>query len=70
MISYHPIILPVKTGFTLILDQARDHQHVDFIAYHRLIGKLIYLSCEIRPDIAFVVGQLSRHNLDFKPVTF
>lgn len=24
----------------------------------------MYLSCEIQPDIAFVVGQISRHNSD------
>ena len=64
MTSCHPTVLPVKTGSTLLLDQAGDHQQADLTAYQRLIGKLIYLSCGTRPDIAFVVGQLSRHNSD------
>lgn len=29
-----------------------------------MIGKLMYLSCGTRPDIAFVVGPLNRHNAD------
>ena len=60
----HATVVPVKAGSTLILDQAEDHQQVDLTEYQRLVGKLIYLSCGTRPDIAFVVGQLSRHNSD------
>ena len=62
--SCHPTILPVKAGSTLLLDQAGDHQQANLIAYQRLIGKIMYLSCGTRPNIAFVVGQLSRHNSD------
>ena len=32
------------------------------VAYQCLIRKLIYLACKTRPDIAFMVGQFSRHN--------
>ena len=44
--SCHPIVLPIKVGSTLFLDQVGDHQQTDSTEYHRLIGKLIYLSCE------------------------
>lgn len=30
----------------------------------RLIGKLMYLACGTRPNVAFEVGQLSKHNSD------
>ena len=60
----HLIVLSIKAGSFFTLDQAKDHLPTDLIAYQRLIGKLIYLACETRPDIAFVVGQLSRHNSD------
>ncbi len=30
----------------------------------RLIGKLMYLACGTRPNVAFAVGQLSKHNSD------
>ena len=64
MTSCHPTVLPVKAGSTLLLDQAGDHQQADLTAYQCLIGKLMYLSWATRPDIAFVVGQLSCHNSD------
>ena len=34
--------------------------------YQRLIGNLMYSACGTRPDIAFAVGLLSRHNADPK----
>ena len=64
MTSYHPTILPVKAGSILLLNQAGNHQQADLTVYQYLIGKLIYLSCEIRSDITFIVRQLSRHNAD------
>ena len=60
----HPTVLLVKAGSTFFLDQAGDHQQANLIAYQCLIGKLIYLSCGTRPDIVFVVRQLSCHNSD------
>lgn len=64
MIFCHPTILPVKAGLALFFDQMDDHQQANLIAYQRLVGKLIYLSCGTRPDIAFVVEQVSRRNSD------
>ena len=60
----HLIVFPIKAGSFFTLDQAEDHLPTDLIAYQRLIGKLMYLACGTRSDIAFVVGQLSRHNSD------
>ena len=62
--SCHPIVLPMKAVSSLTFDQAGNHLPTDLIAYQRLIGKLMYLACGTRPDIAFVVGQLSCHNSD------
>ena len=64
MTSCHPTVLLVKAGSTLLLDQVSDNQQADLTVYRCLIGKLIYLSCGTRPDIASVVEQLSRHNAD------
>ena len=64
MTSCHPTILPVKAGSTLFLDQANNHQQANLNEYQRLIGKLIYLSCGTRPDIAFMMRKRSRHNSD------
>ncbi len=55
-------VIPMKTGSTIEMSEPEDYREVDLRTYQRLIGKLIYLACGTRPDIAFVVGQLSRHN--------
>lgn len=40
-----------------------DHcKEINIKAYQHIIKKLIYLLCGTRPNIAFVVSQLSRHN--------
>lgn len=54
---------PMKAG-NFIEMQNDDYEEVDLKVYQRLIGKLMYLSCGTRPDISFVVGQLSKRNAD------
>ena len=56
MSLYHLIFLPIKTSSSFILDQVGNHLSIDLITYQRLIGKLIYLAYEMKPDIVFVVG--------------
>lgn len=41
-----------------------DYKKAEMRPYQRLIGQLMCLLCGTCPDIAFVVGQLSRHNAD------
>lgn len=60
----YPIALTMKTDLSLIFDKARNHLSIDIIAYQYLIRKLIYLACGRRPDITFVIGQLSHPNFD------
>ena len=64
MTSCHVIVLAVKIGSTLILDQAKNYQQVDLNIYQRLIGKLMYLSYGTCSNIAFIIKQLNCHNLD------
>ena len=64
MSSCHSTIISVKAGSTLILDQVDDHTSVDIVAYQWLVGKLMYFACGTRPDIPYVVRQLSCHNSD------
>ena len=60
--SCHSTVLSVKVGSILFLDQAGDYQQADLTMYQCLIGKLMYLSCGTRPNIVFVIRELSRHN--------
>ena len=56
MSSYHPIVFLIKVGLSLALNQTGDLVQANIIAYQQLVGKLIYLSYRIQPDIAFVIG--------------
>lgn len=52
---YHPIVFWMKRGLSLILDQNRDYFPIEIIVYQRLIRKLIYLACETKSDIVFIL---------------
>lgn len=56
--------IPMKAGSSIEMSEPDDYDEADLGDYQRLIGKLMYLACGTRPDIAFVVGRLSKHNAD------
>ena len=60
----HRTIVSMKAGLAFFMDQAGDHIQADLTIYQQLFRKLIYFACKTRPDIAFIIGELSRHNLD------
>ncbi len=60
------VSIPMKACCFIEMSEPGDYEKVDIKPYQRLIGKLMYLSCGTRSDIAFVVGQLSKYNLDTK----
>lgn len=57
-----PTVFLMKAGLSPTLDQDGNHAQTNVIAYQHLIGKLMYLAYEIRPNIAFVIEQFSCHN--------
>ena len=56
--------IPMKAGSFIEMNEPDDYDEADSGDYQRLIRKLIYFACRTRPDIAFVVGRLSKHNAD------
>lgn len=54
----------MKVSSSIEMLEPKNYEKADLCIYQRLVRKLIYLLCGTRPDIAFVVGQLSRHNAD------
>ena len=57
-------VIPMKAGSSSEMTCPEDYEKADLRTYQRIIGKLMYLACGTRPDIAFAVGQLSKHNAD------
>ncbi len=59
-------VIHMKAGSAIEMTEPEDYEETDLHMYKRLVGKLMNLASETRPDIAFVVGQLSKHNVDPK----
>lgn len=64
MQDYNSVDTPIKIGNFIEMSGKDDYKKVDLKTYQQLIGKLMYLSCNTRPDISFVVRQLSKQNAD------
>lgn len=64
LINCNANVIPIKAGSLIEMGDPKDYEENDLQTYHQLIDKLIYLACDIRPDIAFSVGQLSKHNIN------
>lgn len=52
----------MKARLTIKMNKPDDYNEVDFTIYHQLIGKLIYLACETKPNVTFVVKKLGKYN--------
>lgn len=50
----------MKTNLSIKMTDPKDYKEVDLHTYQGLIEKLIYLSCNIRLNIAFVVEELNK----------
>lgn len=59
-------VIPMKAGFAIEMIEHNNYEDTEIKPYQHLIGKLMYLACGIKPDIAFIVGLLNRHNADPK----
>lgn len=51
-------------GLSIEMIDQENYKKANLYKYQRLVKKLIYLSCETRPDIVFVLRQFSKHNAD------
>lgn len=66
MTLYDTTVLPIKAGLFISIDQAGNNNSINLTAYQQLVGKLIYLACNIWLNISFIVSLLSRYNFNLK----
>lgn len=59
-------IIIIKVELSIEIIDPEDYKKADLYKYQRLVKNLIYLSYDTRPDIVFVVRQLSKHNADLR----
>lgn len=63
-IDCNATLISMKASLAIDIPDADDYDITKLHKYQWLIGKLMYLVCKKRPEIAFVVGQLNKHNAD------
>lgn len=56
----------MRIGSSINMIELNDYEKVELWPYHYFIDKLIYFTGSRRPNIAFVIGQLSRYNIDLR----
>lgn len=54
----------MKTYLFIKMIEVDNYKKANLIVYKQPIGKLIYLVYSIRLDNLFIVGKLSRYNID------
>lgn len=52
----------MKTNFSIEMIKSDNYKQTKLCPYQCLIGKLMYLAYDTRPDIAFAIRQLSKYN--------
>ena len=62
LINCNANVIPIKAGLSIKMSDPENYEEANLHTYQRLVEKLMYLSYGTRPDILFVVEQLSRHN--------
>lgn len=55
LINYNTNIIPMKARSIIEMINKDDYKETKLYKYQQLIGKLMYLAYEIRPNIAFAV---------------
>lgn len=51
----------MKAGSAIEINDLEDYEETELQKYQRFIGKFMHLAYRTRPDIAFMVDQLSTH---------
>lgn len=62
LFDYNTNVISMTAGLSIKITDPEDYKKVNLRIYQRLVRKLIYLLGGIRPNIVFVVRQLSRYN--------
>ena len=66
MTNCYLILISIKSEFFITLDKSDNKEKTDMQVYQVIIRKLMYLVCDMRSDISFVVRCLSQNNRDLQ----
>lgn len=66
MNDYNFVHISIKAGYFIEILKSGDYDKADLKDYQCLIKKLIYLSYDTKPDNAFVISKLSKHNANLR----
>ena len=62
--DYNSMSTPMKASKFIKIQGENNYKKAEIKEYQRPVGKLMYLLCGIKSNIAFVVSQLNKQNVD------
>lgn len=62
--NFNNINISMKAKSLIKMFKNNNYEKTNIKAYQRFMEKLIYLLCGIKPDISFIIRQLSKWNAD------
>lgn len=66
LLNCNAIIILMKGDLIIDMPDTDDYEATKLHEYQQLIGKLMYLICETKPNIIFEVDQLSKYNANLR----
>lgn len=66
LINCNAHTIPIKVGSAIEMNEPNNYNKTNLTIFQWLISNFIYLTCETRLDIVFIIGKLGKYNANLR----